>query len=73
MECDGGPHACPAPDHSGLKGNILDFVDDRIILDPAKRHCQAPWSGGDRIVLVAFVAKFHERLAPKDRRLQPAC
>ena len=51
-----------------LRGNILDFVNDRIILDPSKRHCQAPWSGGDGVVLVAFVAKFHERLVPEDRK-----
>ena len=68
VECDTGPHTCPAPGRADLKGNILDFVNDRIILDPTKRHCQAPWSGGDRIVLVAFVAKFHERLVPEDRK-----
>ena len=68
VECDTGPHTCPAPGRADLKGNILDFVNDRIILGPTKRHCQAPWSGGDRIVLVAFVAKFHERLVPEDRK-----
>ena len=68
VECNSGTHACPAQGYSELRGNILDFVDDRIILDPTKRHCQAPWSGGDRIVLVAFVAKFHERLKPDDRK-----
>ena len=68
VECDMDPHTCPAPGNADLKGNILDFVSDRILLDPTKRHCQAHWSGGDRVVLVAFVAKFHERLKPEDRK-----
>ena len=54
IQHDQGPIPCPDPDMRQLMGKILDFEDNRMILDPHVAHCVAPWTGGDRDILVAF-------------------
>ena len=70
VESPGGTAKCPSPNHPDAFGEVIDFCNDRIFFSPDCRHCQAPWEGGPRIVLVAYSIRNFEKLgADHGRRL----
>ena len=57
MECANGTVKCPDASQPHLLGNVVDYVDRRMIIDPSAKHCPMPWTGGNRDVLIAFTTK----------------
>ena len=62
VESPGGTVKCPSPNHPDAFGEVIDFCNHRIFFSPDCRHCQAPWKGGPRIVLVAYSIRNFEKL-----------
>ncbi|CAE7553006.1 ubiad1, partial [Symbiodinium necroappetens] len=68
VESPEGTVRCPSPNHPDALGEVIDFRNDRIFFSPDCRHCQAPWDGGPRIVLVAYTIRNFEKLGTEHGR-----
>ena len=64
----GGNSQVPIAQSPDAFGVVIDFCNDRIFFSPDCRHCQAPWEGGPRIVLVAYSIRNFEKLGTDHER-----
>ncbi|CAE7465617.1 NaCP60E [Symbiodinium sp. CCMP2592] len=57
-------------DHNGvsLRGRLMDVASGPVKLDPSVHHAVMPWQG-NRIVLIAYMPSFSERLPTESRSL----
>ena len=43
MENPNGTVGCPDVSQPHLLGNVIDYVDRRMFIDPSAKHCPMPW------------------------------